>query len=114
MRPIIVYQKNDGFIPLTGLLDDSQTPPQYVNSATTITATLLSPSGYPVTGLNDVVGVYVPNSNGDWNFPVPSTFNPPTGGGYTLVVDITASSGTVAHWEIPASVQIRGQAAYST
>jgi len=114
MNAIIVYQINSGFIPLIGLMDLSLTPPAYVNNTTAIAATLKDPSGLPVTGLTTVAGVYVPNSNGNYNFPVSSSFNPPAGGGYTLYVSVTAPSGAIANWAIPASVQVRGMAAYST
>lgn len=113
MRPIIVYKENDGFIPLSGLMDETQTPPVFLNSVASMTATLNDSGGSPVTGLTNVAGVYVAGSNGNWQFPVPNTFDPPTGGGYTLIVDVVAGSGTSAHWELPASVQVRGQAAYS-
>ncbi len=113
MMPIIIYQVNSGFIPVIGLTDSSVNPPVFVNAAFVITATLNDPNGSPVTGLTNVAGVYVLGSNGNYNFPVPATFNPAAGGGYTLIINIQAPSGAVANWFIPASVQVRGQAASS-
>ena len=113
-RPIIVYKSNSGVVPVVGLTDNSLNPPEFCDDAVTITATLLDSTDTPVTGLNNVSGVYVTGSNGNYNFPVPSSFNPPAGAGYTLVVNITSPHGAVAKWSIPASVQVRGQSAYST
>ena len=113
MMPIIIYQVNSGFIPVVGLTDNSVNPPVFVNNASVITATLNDANNNPVTGLTTVAGVYVTGSNGNYNFPVPSTFNPAAGGGYTLVVNIQAPSGAVANWFIPVSVQVRGQASAS-
>jgi hypothetical protein len=114
MNAITIYQNNSGFIPLTGLQDFSVNPPVWVNNASSITATLNNAAGNPVAGLSNVAGVYQAGSNGNYNFPVPSSFNPPAGGGYTLVVNVTAPSGAVAQWSIPANVMVRGAAVYST
>jgi hypothetical protein len=115
MKPIIIYQNNSGYIPLIGLTDNSFNPPQYVDNATVITATLYDPNNNPVSGLTGVAGVYVTGSNGNYNFPVPSTFAPAiVPGQYTLQVTVQAPSGSTANWYIPASIQVRGQAAYST
>jgi len=114
MNAITIYQNNSGFIPLAGLQDLSTNPPTWVNTATLITATLYNSSNQAVAGLSNVAGVYQTGTNGNWNFPVPSSFNPPVGGGYTLVVNVTAPSGAVAQWSIPANVMVRGAAVYST
>lgn len=114
MRPIVIYQLNSGVIPVTGLTDNSIIPPAYVDNASAITATLNDANGNPVAGLTNVTGIYVTGSNGNYNFPVSATFNPPTGSGYTLAINIVAPSGAVANWTIPVSVQTRGLAASST
>jgi hypothetical protein len=111
MNPIIVYQLNSGFIPLTGLQDLSFNPPIYVNNASVINATLFSPASLVVLG--PITGIYQSGTNGNYNFPIPNTFNSPVGSGYTLVVNVTAPSGAVAQWSIPAAVATRGAAAYS-
>ena len=110
-RPIIIYQTNSGYIPVTGLTDGSFNPPQFINSPSSITATLKDPTGADVSGMVDVEGVYVTGSNGNFEFPVPATISAPVGAGYTLVVDIVAQSGAAGHWEIPVSIQVRGQGA---
>ena len=115
MHAIIIYTKNSGSIPLTGLMDEGSIPPVYVNNASPITATLNDPSGNPVAGLNGEVGVYVAGSNGNYNFPVEASFNAPAGGGYTLIIDATEPvTGAVGHWELPANVVVRGRAAGSS
>jgi hypothetical protein len=107
IQNVTFYQNNSGVIQISGVMDNGLTPPMYVNAATSITATLNDPNGNPVALFNNVVGVYVTGSNGTYSFPVPANFNAPSGGGYALIVNITAPSGAIGYWKIPAIVMVR-------
>lgn len=38
-----------------------------------------------------------------------SDFNPPAGSDYVTVIDLTATDGSIGHWEIPSLVEARTQ-----
>lgn len=86
--------------------------PTYINNASgtvkvldaTNTPQVIGPAGATTSALN-----YFASSNGDYNAPITSTFNPAAGRTYTAVVDLTAPGGFVGHWAIPLVVKDRTQ-----
>lgn len=103
MAEIVIFKRNDQTITVTGLRNAETGV--FLNAAT-VRATLLDPSGQPVSGFNNLSLSYIASSNGNYRGQVEETFDPPEGTGYTLVVD--ATEGTlVGHWEIPAVIRQR-------
>lgn len=102
----ILYISNSQFLELVGLKDQSVTPNVYMNAATVV-GTLKDPNGVNVVGFVNVVGVYQTASNGTYRLAAdPTTFNPPLGGGYTLVVTAT-QAGKQLYVEYPVKIQTR-------
>jgi hypothetical protein len=106
MAKKIFYQQNSQYLQISGLKDQSQTPAVYVNDAV-LTANLLDATGAAVLGMTNVSGAYQTSSNGVYRFPVdPTTFNPPVGSSYTLIVD-GLSQGRRYHDELGVQVVVR-------
>jgi hypothetical protein len=106
MAKKIFYQKNSQYLQISGLKDQSQTPVVYVNDAV-LTANLIDGTGASVPGMTNVAGAFVTSSNGVYRFPVdPTTFNPPIGSTYTLIVDGTSQSRRY-HDELAVQVVVR-------
>ena len=83
-------------------------------SDATVTATLYSGRdinntailpGTPVTYFDNLSLAY--SANGLYSGTIDPRFNPPLGGGYVLVVDVTRPGGTKSHWEEPSVVAQR-------
>ena len=112
MSALVLYLGNSQFIEIDGVKDQSTSPSTYLDTGVA-TGTLYDPTGNPVLGAENVVGVYQISSNGNYRFPMdPSQFNQasqpnlPLGGGYTFKVDIT--SNTIKyHIELACSVKVR-------
>lgn len=106
MAKKIFYQKNSQYLQISGLKDQSTTPATYVDDAV-LTANLLDATGASVPGMTNVAGAYLSLSNGIYRFPVdPTTFNPPVGSTYTLIVDGTSQSRRY-HDELAVQVVVR-------
>ena len=97
---IIFYKNNIGTLLLSKLMSS-----KYENDAV-VSATLYDPFGNVVTGFSNIQGVYVPGSDGDYNFPI-AELNPPEGGGYILKVKATTSYSLVGNWEMDVLVTVR-------
>lgn len=95
---LIFWQSSSQVLTLTGLFST-----QYENDAT-VTASMLDANGNAIASFQNVAGVYVPDSDGNYTFQVPSGFNPSEGGGYTLVVKATTTGGLTRTWQIPCLV----------
>jgi hypothetical protein len=102
---IVLYKKNSQYAELSGLKDQSASPPTFVNDAV-IAATLKDSAGADVTGFVAVAGAYQASSDGVYRFAVPSTFDPATGDSYVCIID-GSSGGRVFHIEVPAKVEVR-------
>lgn len=82
---IVLYPANTQIVTIT-LQDVSTTPPTWINGAS-VSATLFDPEGVSVPGATGLVGVYVPASNGVYQFTVAgASFKPAPGGAYTLSI----------------------------
>lgn len=102
----IFYKKNSQYLQISGLKDQSITPPVYVNDAV-LTGNLLDSTGVAVPGMTGITGQFQTATNGVYRFPVdPTTFDPAVASNYTLVVDGGSSRGHY-HDEIPVQVVVR-------
>jgi hypothetical protein len=101
---LTLYQLNDMFIEIDGLADGLD-PGTFYNAATVI-ATLKDRDGVDVPGCIGVTLSYLPASNGNYRGIVDDPFDPPAGGGYTLILD-TDQGGIKGHFEIKAEVKVR-------
>jgi hypothetical protein len=92
---MIFYQLSSGKLTLAGLRSAG-----WENSAT-VSATLFDPNGNAVSTFEDVVGTYVPGSNGSYVFIIPGSFNPPAAAGYVLVITCSTPDGSQMTWRTP-------------
>lgn len=116
MSAYALYQLSNQYVELDGLIDattkflaDGVTLnplPAYILNATG-TFTVKDSTGAPVTGGGPITMTYVAGSNGNYRGLLTSAFNPAAGGGYVIVLDLTAAGGFVGHWELPATVLVR-------
>lgn len=102
---MIIYRLNSAFILLSGFTDQGTTPPSYVNNAT-LSATLTDQYGNEVTGLINVPGTYVAGSNGNYQFPISPTLDPPQAATYTLTISGTGA-GSSYYAVLPVTVEDR-------
>jgi hypothetical protein len=91
---LIFYQSTSSVLTLSGLQSTG-----WENDAT-VTATMLNPNGTPEPGFDQIAGVYVPESNGDYTFTPSSTLNPPAGGNYLVIVKATTPAGLTRTWPL--------------
>jgi len=97
---IIFYQTTTGTLQAIGLTDGGN----FANNAT-LSATLYYPNGEAVSEFSNVSGTYVPGSNGDYNFTVPS-LNLPAGGGYSCIVQGSTPDGKSRTWQLNVIVAV--------
>lgn len=100
---IELFKANDQIIEIFGLKDGLNNG--FINTAV-CTATLKDSAGSSVTGITDLVLVYVAASDGIYRGIIQDTFDPPTGNNYTLHIDAD-NSGDKLHIEIKARVSVR-------
>ena len=99
------YDGNTQMLTLQGLAsggDDTTGPLVYVDNAN-VTATLMDPNWFPVTGFNNLTMTYVPGSEGWYQCIIPSSLQALTKQRYTLVIDADTGAGHL-HREYPATV----------
>jgi len=99
---LLLYQDNTQRVKVFGLKDDDG---NFLNSAL-MNATLLDNNRTEVSGLINVTMAYVSGSNGDYKGTVGSTFSPPVGSDYTMVIE-GDQSGAHLHMELPTEVRVR-------
>ena len=101
---VILYKLNDNFIEIDGLADGLDAA-NYFNAAT-ITATLKDSAGVNVAGIIALPLTYVSASNGKYRGAVQEAFDPPAGGGYSLIID-ASQGGVVGRWAVKTDVKVR-------
>jgi hypothetical protein len=93
--------------PLIDGLTDGNPTPTYVNNATG-TLSVKDPAGVVVPACGFPISfAYVAASTGIYRALIPAAFNPPPGGQFLVIVDLTAAGFQAAHWEVPAFVRAR-------
>jgi hypothetical protein len=103
----ILYQGNTSVIQLVGLQD--YLTQNYLNSAT-VTGTLQDDQGNNIPECTSISFTYVPASNGSYNGVFgDQNFMPPTGTGYTLLVDANNLNLSYGHWEFMVEIVARQQ-----
>ena len=103
---ILIFIGNDNLITVDGVEDESTG--LFINTAT-VTMTLQDSTPADVAGqVFPAALTYVAASDGTYQGTLEDTLSLTTSEQYTLIVDIDAGAGLIAHFEIPTRALTRG------